>query len=544
MLLFHYLDKVCFSSFKCFENIDNNLLLFFFLFILPAFVLAFFYYKELFCLKNKLNVLEKNSMSAFFMLDMKHKIIKASPGFMTMIDVNNDLKSLKLKTLYDKMNEDDVSAFSSLFLKGIPNGEKMYLEFRIKGRERTRFFAAYLTKKSSRYLNGTLHDVTEIKAYEKNIAKYQKKMITLQRDIKSEYIEKIESLTAEVALLKSNMKEMSAMQTRLVFSEKMETLGNLVAGMAHEINTPIASIVSVEKTMRDSLCYIKNNLLNVLDLIKESSMQNFINCINEVSGNTEKKRSIFLPKEKRRLIKEFEINISKFCPENASYIANMTVNAGLHENSDFIDILKLQNSRIVVELIFSIANIFNSLDVISEASKRSSKMIFALKKHARFDSERKKIPFSIAESVENVLLLYENKIKQGVNLFKDYDAVPDIDGIPDEISQVWSNIIFNSLQAMNYKGELSIFIKKLKEYVMVNISDNGPGIPANIQDKIFEPFFTTKQRGEGSGLGLDICRTIIKNHNGRIELESSENKGTCFKVFLPIQPDSSMEVNL
>jgi two-component system NtrC family sensor kinase len=105
---------------------------------------------------------------------------------------------------------------------------------------------------------------------------------------------------------------------------------------------------------------------------------------------------------------------------------------------------------------------------------------------------------------------------------------------PDELNQVWTNLIHNALQAMDYKGILTINATQQDTKVIITITDTGKGIPREIQDKIFEPFFTTKPTGEGSGLGLDIVQKIIEKHEGEIEVESMPGK-TTFTVSLPIK---------
>ena len=132
-----------------------------------------------------------------------------------------------------------------------------------------------------------------------------------------------------------------------------------------------------------------------------------------------------------------------------------------------------------------------------------------------------------------VLTLYNNQIKQGVEVVKHYQDTPAILGYPDELNQVWTNLIHNALQAMNYKGKLELTVKKEDNYVVISIWDNGKGIPEEIKPRIFEPFFTNKPLGEGSGLGLNIVKRIIEKHGGEISVTSKPND-TTFLVKLPI----------
>ena len=139
------------------------------------------------------------------------------------------------------------------------------------------------------------------------------------------------------------------------------------------------------------------------------------------------------------------------------------------------------------------------------------------------------------DNIETVLTLYHNQIKQNTELLVDYADIPPLSCYPDELGQVWTNLIHNALQAMNYKGTMTISIAREDNYAVVSITDTGKGISDEIKEKIFTPFFTTKKVGEGSGLGLDIVKKIIEKHNGYIQLESEIGLGTQFKVYLPYE---------
>ncbi|HEW98064.1 MAG: hypothetical protein DRR16_24805 [Candidatus Parabeggiatoa sp. nov. 3] len=131
-----------------------------------------------------------------------------------------------------------------------------------------------------------------------------------------------------------------------------------------------------------------------------------------------------------------------------------------------------------------------------------------------------------------------NKLKSSsIKVIKHYAELPPIWCYADELNQVWTNLVHNALQAMDDKGTLTIETFPQDNQVLISIIDNGKGIAPEIKEKIFEPFFTTKRAGEGSGLGLDIVRKIVKKHEGKITFESQPGK-TTFTVFLPVLPSS------
>ena len=132
-----------------------------------------------------------------------------------------------------------------------------------------------------------------------------------------------------------------------------------------------------------------------------------------------------------------------------------------------------------------------------------------------------------------VLTLYNNQIKRGITVVRDYKEIPLIRCYPDELGQVWTNLIDNALYAMNGSGELTISVYAKNGEIIVEFGDSGVGIQEQTMERIFEPFYTTKPSGEGSGMGLDIVKNIIERHHGRAEVESCPGK-TVFRVFLPI----------
>jgi signal transduction histidine kinase len=145
----------------------------------------------------------------------------------------------------------------------------------------------------------------------------------------------------------------------------------------------------------------------------------------------------------------------------------------------------------------------------------------------------------VREGLETVLTIYQNQIKQNTELVRDYEDIPPVRCLPDELNQVWTNLIHNALQAMQHRGTLTLTIRRGSGEVIVGVGDSGSGIEPAIRERIFDAFFTTKPAGEGSGLGLDIVRKIIDKHGGRIELRSEVGAGTTFFVHLPISGEQS-----
>ena len=141
----------------------------------------------------------------------------------------------------------------------------------------------------------------------------------------------------------------------------------------------------------------------------------------------------------------------------------------------------------------------------------------------------------LREGLDNTLIILHNKLKRGVSVEKEHaEDLPLIQTYASELNQVWTNIIDNAIDAMDGEGRLIVRTRREDPWVVVEIEDNGPGIPEEHQSKIFDPFFTTKEAGQGTGLGLNISRNlIVQKHQGQISVKSKPGS-TCFSVRLPI----------
>ncbi|RMG07942.1 MAG: sensor histidine kinase, partial [Cyanobacteria bacterium J055] len=200
----------------------------------------------------------------------------------------------------------------------------------------------------------------------------------------------------------------------------------------------------------------------------------------------------------------------------------------------FLPLLRDPEGHEILETAYQLTSIIKSTQTISTATDRAAKIVFALKSYSRQTPSGQKVETNVIESLETVLTIYHNQLKQGVEVIKNYpETLPNIWGYPDELNQVWTNLIHNAIQAMDNKGTLTIDITQSKNDICVSITDSGAGIPLEVQSKIFQPLFTTKPPGEGSGLGLDIVRKIIEKHQGKIDFDSVPGK-TTFTVSLPL----------
>jgi signal transduction histidine kinase len=171
---------------------------------------------------------------------------------------------------------------------------------------------------------------------------------------------------------------------------------------------------------------------------------------------------------------------------------------------------------------------------IEASTGRISELVRAIKEYTYMDQLPEQ-EIDIHHGLDSTLTMLKFRLKKGVTVLREYDkSLPRIFAHGSELNQVWTNLIDNAIDAMGGKGELQIRTAQELDMVLVEITDNGPGIPEEVQPHVFDPFFTTKGVGEGTGLGLDTAYRIVRNHHGEITLESRPGR-TCFQIRLPLQ---------
>jgi|GEM_PF-2081860 len=332
--------------------------------------------------------------------------------------------------------------------------------------------------------------------------------------------------------LLNTLEELKETQDHLIQSEKMASIGQLVAGIAHEINNPLGAI----KASNYHITHILGSVLQKTPALFQQMTVEMQEEFQLLLVHGSKSNFNLSTREDRQLRREWLDFLSDKTIHDVDTFAENLVEANLKvaDYTTYQHLLSHENAENIFKIIANFIALFKSSKIIQTSVERAGKIVFALKKISHSDQSQDMKKTDINETLETVLILYSNQIKRGIELICNFETLPTTMGFADELSQVWTNLLYNAMQAMDYKGGLEIATAQIGNDIVVSVKDTGKGIPPENLEKIFQTFYTTKAAGEGTGLGLSITKKIIEKHNGRIEVQSEVGVGTTFKIFLPI----------
>jgi signal transduction histidine kinase/HAMP domain-containing protein len=280
--------------------------------------------------------------------------------------------------------------------------------------------------------------------------------------------------------LNTALAELKETQSQLVQSEKMASLGQLTAGIAHEINNPINFVSANVRPLQRDIA----SLLEVLRRYAE---------IDPSNGVAEK-------------------------------------------------IAEIRSLRDELELDYVVEEIDQLIKGIEDGARRTAEIVRGLRNFSRVDESDLKRT-NVHEGIDSTLILLHNIYKDRIEVVREYGELPEIECFPGQLNQVFMNLLTNAVQAIDGTGTITIRTASTGDAIRIEIADSGPGIPASIRERIFDPFFTTKDVGKGTGLGLSISLGIIRKHNGTIAVDSPPGGGTTFTLTLPVDHVEETEVS-
>jgi signal transduction histidine kinase len=392
----------------------------------------------------------------------------------------------------------------------------------------------------------------------RRIEQYQRRVLVRRNEeLEAKVAERTEALQAEqqaVMALNSELmqqkteleiknQQIAAQRETIAQQERKAALGEIAPSMAHEINSPLGAIQSATENIRNTLPPALQQLPFFVSRLSPELQQRFWQLLQQLMGQGQ---NLTISQE-RQAVQALESQLQALGLADARAAAQACVKGGYQGEAELL-LPFLQgddNARQLPEYIWQLGGLFKQLNLIQASSKKAQRIIESLK-DAVYQRPDASIPVAVnlPHNLETILTLYDYHLRQGVVLHLDVaDNLPEVEAYPEELHQVWTNLLMNAIYAMKNNGELHIRMQALPAAVRIDFADNGPGIPQHIVDRVFEPMFTTKPQGEGTGLGLSIVRKIIEEkHHGSIRVVSQPGQ-TVFTIELPlVQPPKATAV--
>ncbi|HLW78939.1 MAG TPA: ATP-binding protein, partial [Terriglobia bacterium] len=335
-----------------------------------------------------------------------------------------------------------------------------------------------------------------------------------------------------VAIMSDRIRETTRTEQQ---RDKLTALGKLSAGLAHELNNPAAAAQRATATLREALETVRDASIRLarhtLSVEQREAILRFEHQAGQYTtpsvpdplAQSDREERITAWLEARRFPEVWKI---------APVLADRGVETtGLDGLAAEIGDEALGDA---VLRIASVLSIFGLIGEIENSTRRISELVRAMKEYSHMDQAAIQ-EVDLHHGLESTLTIFGHRLKRGITVVREYDpTLPKVCAYGGELNQIWTNLIDNAIDAMGGKGELRLRTSWNLDRVTVEIGDNGPGIPADVQPHIFEPFFTTKGVGQGTGLGLDTVCRIVRNHHGEIKVFSKPGD-TRFQVSLPTQ---------
>jgi PAS domain S-box-containing protein len=409
----------------------------------------------------------ENIEDGYFEMDVSGRFTFMNPAFCRVMGKpEEEIRGKSCRVLFDRHNAD---ALTSVLERIRATGEPVrFFQIEIRNKDQgvvsTESSISLVLDKAGRVsgFRGLMRDVTERKRLETSLKEQNAMLEEMKRNLEQSH--------AEVSMAYKGLKDA---QAQIVQAEKLASIGQLAAGVAHEINNPMGFITSNLNTLEKYLGRIKSYLV----------------AVREAEND--------LPAD---------------------------VGAELRRKRDACKI----------DLILD--DIFNVVGESLEGAERVKKIVLDLKSFSRNDAPEITMA-DVNACIESTVNIVWNEIKYRARLHKELGDLPLIRCYPQQLNQVFMNLLMNAAQAMEGMGDITVRSRYAEGWIEVSVTDTGCGMSKENLERIFDPFFTTKERGKGTGLGLAISFDIVRRHGGQIKVESEQGRGSTFTVRLPASKD-------
>lgn len=360
------------------------------------------------------------------------------------------------------------------------------------------------------------------------------------RAFNEELEQKVALRTAELTTMNDELgralRELRETQAQLILSERLAGLGQLVAGVAHEINSPSAAIRGSIDSLAENVRRLTEASVAVASMPATREQRAlFLHLVADEAPKLARSR-VDSPVAVRRAAREVRARLEEqgVTEADARDAASALAEIGAADLAPRLyPLLPSVDPMVPVAFLKEHVYLQRNAETIAKAIARVQQIVRVLKSYSHLDQQASLVPTDIHEGIEDTLLLLQHELGRGIRVSRKYGKLPPVAVFVDELNQVWTNLVHNAVQALGGEGAIEIETETVGEGVAVRVIDDGPGIADDVMPRIFEPFFTTKAKGEGTGLGLGIVRNIVDKHGGHVRASSQPGR-TCFEVWLPL----------